>query len=116
VDASVAWPVAVSIATLLLGGLVAYVTVRRTASGRVGTSEAATLWAASEKMRGDLIARLDKVTEQRDRLMESHAATVIPALSAVNESLQRITESLAHLAAPPPPTGTASRRRYSGGG
>ena len=85
-----------AVVVAIFGGLVTWLTVRRTASGKIGTSEAATLWAASEAMRADLTARLDKVTDQRDRLLESQTATVIPMLTGINESLRQITESLAN--------------------
>lgn len=79
------------------GGGTAWLISRRSSSGKIGTSEAATLWAASEKMRADDRAQLDKVTEQRDRLMDSQTALVIPMLSGINESLRQITGSLAAL-------------------
>lgn len=78
-----------------LAALVNWLAGRRTASGKIGTSQAETLWAASEKMRADTAAQLDKVTEQRDRLMESQTALLIPMLTGINESLHQITESLA---------------------
>jgi hypothetical protein len=88
---------AVATAIVILGGLAAWLTVRRTASGKIGTSEAATLWAAQEKFRADTLTRLDKVTEQRDRLLESQTAVLIPIVTGLNDSLRAITESLARL-------------------
>jgi hypothetical protein len=95
VDAGI-YAAAGAVVVAILGALVTWLTVRRTASGKIGTSEAATLWAASEKMRADTTARLDKVTDQRDRLIESQTALLIPLLTGINESLRQITESLAN--------------------
>jgi hypothetical protein len=94
---SAAIAVAVSVAIVILGALGTWLTVRRTASGKIGTSEAATLWAAQEKFRADTLLRLDKVTEQRDRLLESQTSVLIPLVTGLNESLRAITESLARL-------------------
>jgi hypothetical protein len=87
----------VGVAVVILGALITWLTVRRTASGKIGTSEAATLWAAQEKFRADTLLRLDKVTEQRDRLLESQTSVLIPLVTGLNESLRAITESLARL-------------------
>jgi len=63
--------------------IVTYVVARRTTSGRVETSEAATLWAASEQMRKEL----------RDELVAARAQVI--ELLRQNESLHRqITELL----------------------
>ena len=61
---------AVAAAVVILGALGTWLAVRRTASGRIGTSEAAILW------------------EQ---------AQVIPALTVISASLRQITDSLARL-------------------
>ena len=82
---------------LLTGGALTWLTSRRASSGKIGTSEAGTLWAASEKMRAETTAQLDKVTEQRDRLIESQTSLVIPALAGINESLRQITDALARM-------------------
>jgi hypothetical protein len=88
---------AVAIAVVVLGGLVTWLTVRRTASGKIGTSEAAVLWEQAQAMRAELVAHRDKAIEQRDRLMESQTALLIPMLTGINGSLQQITESLAQI-------------------
>lgn len=92
----------VAIVVVVLGGMVTWLTVRRTASGKVGTSEASVLWEQAQAMRTELVAHRDKaieqrdrLMEQRDRLMESQTALVIPMLTGINESLRQITESLA---------------------
>jgi hypothetical protein len=87
----------IAIAIVILGGGVTWLTVRRTASGRIGTSEAAVLWEQAQAMRAELVAQRDKAIEQRDRLIESQASQVIPALTGINASLRQITESLARL-------------------
>ena len=88
---------AIALAVVILGGVVTWLTVRRTASGKIGTSEAAVLWAQAQTMRAELVAQRDKAMEQRDRLIESQAAQVIPALTIISTSLRQITDSLARL-------------------
>jgi hypothetical protein len=88
---------AVGIGVVLLGALAAWLTVRRTASGKIGTSEAAVLWEQAQAMRAELVAQRDRAAEQRDRLMDAQAAQVGPALMLITQSLQHIGESLARL-------------------
>jgi hypothetical protein len=88
---------AVAASVVILGALATWLAVRRTASGKVGTSEAAVLWAQAQAMRAELVAQRDKAIEQCDRLIESQTAQVIPALAGINVSLQQIAESLARL-------------------
>jgi hypothetical protein len=99
VDAGI-YAAAGAVVVAILGGLVTWLTVRRTASGKISTTDAGTLWAASEKMREETIAQLTVVTAQRDRLIESQTALLIPMLTGINESLRQITESLARLGGP----------------
>lgn len=84
-----------AVAVAILSGVITWLTVRRTSSGKVGTSEAAVLWEQAQAMRAELIAQRDKAIEQRDRLMESQTALLIPMLTGINESLRQITSSLA---------------------
>lgn len=79
------------------GGFATYFVSRRTAGGRVGTSEASVLWQQAQKMRAELEAQRDKAVEQRDRLIESQTSQVLPVLLALSDSLRQITESLARL-------------------
>ncbi len=88
---------AVGIGVIILGGLVAWLTVRRTASGKIGTSEASVLWEQAQAMRAELVAQRDKAMEQRDRLIDSQTAAIIPALTLITASLHAITDSLARL-------------------
>lgn len=85
-----------------VGGLATYLVSRRSASGRISTSEAAVLWEQAQKMRAELEAQRDKAAEQRDRLIESQASQVLPVLQLVIDSLRQITESLARLEKRPP--------------
>jgi hypothetical protein len=89
--------VAVAVGVIILGALTAWLTVRRTASGKIGTSEASVLWEQAQAMRAELVAQRDKAMEQRDRLIESQSAAIIPALALITQSLHHIGESLARL-------------------
>ncbi len=80
-----------------LSGLLGHWLARRAASGKVATSEATVLWDQAQKMRAELVAQRDKAEEQRDRLIESQSAQVLPVLQLVIDSLRQITESLARL-------------------
>jgi hypothetical protein len=48
-------------------------------------------------MRAELESQRDKAEGQRDRLIESQSAQVLPVLQLVIDSLRQITESLARL-------------------
>jgi hypothetical protein len=48
-------------------------------------------------MRAELQGQVEKVTEQRDRLIDSQSSQVLPVLNLIIQSLQQITGSLARL-------------------
>jgi hypothetical protein len=75
-------------------GFVAWLGLRRKGSGKIGTSEAGTLWSASESMRTTLTTQLEKAEVQRDRLIEAQAGQVLPMMSAVNESMRTLAASI----------------------
>jgi hypothetical protein len=75
-------------------GFVAWLGLRRKGSGKIGTSEAGTLWSASESMRTTLTEQLAKAEAQRDRLIEAQAGQVLPMMSAVNESMRALAASI----------------------
>jgi hypothetical protein len=52
-----------------LAAAIAYFVARRQHSGRIETTEAATLWAASEAMRHDLMARNTALEKKVDELL-----------------------------------------------
>lgn len=78
-------------------GLATYLVSRRSSSGRIATSEASVLWEQAQKMRAEMQSERDKAIEQRDRLITSQSAQVLPVLQLVIDSLHQITESLARL-------------------
>lgn len=87
---------AVSVALVTgVTGLAVYFTNRRTASGKVETSEASVLWQQSQDMREMLLAQLGKAEEQRDRLIEAYTGQTLPMLAAINASLQDLTGAVA---------------------
>jgi hypothetical protein len=88
-----------SLAVLLSGVTITWLTIRRAASGKISTTEARVLWEQAQEMRAELIGQRDKAIEQRERLIESQASAIIPALEGLNKSLWQITESLARLEA-----------------
>ncbi len=79
----------------IVGGASTYMLRRRSASGKVGTSEATVLWAQAQEMRAMLLAEKVQAEAQRDRLIESHTTQMLPMLSAINETLRQTSVTLA---------------------
>ena len=79
------------------GGIVTYLARRRGTTGTTNTSDAAVLWAQAQIMRAELQEQVEKVSQQRDRLIESQSSQVLPVLNLIIQSLQQITGSLARL-------------------
>jgi trans-2-enoyl-CoA reductase len=84
-------------AAVIIGGIIAYLLRRRGTTGRVATSDAATLWAQSQEMRTQLIAEKTKAEDQRDRILAIQASQVVPVLASTAESLKQILAALAVL-------------------
>jgi hypothetical protein len=76
------------------GALSAYLISRRTASGRVDTSQADQLWGAMQQLNEMTQARLVRAEDQRDRLIESYTNGIVPALGEINAGLRLITEAV----------------------
>jgi uncharacterized protein HemX len=66
----------------------------RTTSGDIQTSDAATLWAQSQAILAQQAASLAKAEEQRDRLMALQSNTLLPTMTATNETMILMKESL----------------------
>lgn len=87
---------AVSVALVTaVSGVAVYLGQRRSASGKVETTEAAILWQQSQDMREMLLAQLSKAEEQRDRLIEAYTHQMFPMLESVNTGLQDLTAAVA---------------------
>jgi hypothetical protein len=84
-----------TVAGSIVGGVSAYLLRRRSASGRVSTSEATILWAQAQEMRAMLFAEKEQAEAQRDRLIESHTTQMLPMLTAINETLRQTSLTLA---------------------
>jgi len=84
-------------ACAVAGGVIAYFLRRRGASGKIGTSDAATLWAQSQEMRAQLLAGKARAEDQRDRLLAIQASQVVPVLTSTAESLTQILAALGAL-------------------
>jgi hypothetical protein len=84
----------VTIAAVAFGGLATWLAARRRASGKIGTSDAADLWSESRAIRDLLATQLEKVEQQRDRLIESQAGQVLPALGGLSASLSDIAQAI----------------------
>ena len=80
------------VSTLAVVGSIyaAYLSNRRTASGRVGTSNAEVLWQQSQAMYEAVLRERDDARAQRDKLMSAQADQVIPILSAVLQAVQQM--------------------------
>jgi esterase/lipase len=91
----------ITVAGIVGGYLLRYFVQRANNRGRVSTSAAETLWAQAQAMREMLLdekqkteEQLNKVAEQRDRLLDSHATQILPMLSAINDSLEQIASGI----------------------
>jgi biopolymer transport protein ExbB/TolQ len=80
-----------------VGGVVTYLLRQRGTTGTTRTSDAAVLWEQAQVMRAELTEALEKMTAQRDKIMQAQESQVLPVLSAIGESLKQITASLARL-------------------
>jgi hypothetical protein len=87
--------IVVSAATGLAGHLLG----RRSASGRVGTSEAAVLWQQAQDMRTMLLAEKQKAEEQRDKFIESYSQQIVPALATLSALIEGLSRSVAEAVA-----------------
>jgi hypothetical protein len=67
-----------------------YLIHRRTATGKVGASEASILWQQAQDMRTMLMAEKSKAEEQRDRMIDVQISSALPALKLMGESLESV--------------------------
>lgn len=88
----------VTVAVAVAGGcstLLGHWLARRSASGRVSTSEAAVLWEQSQDMRAMLLTEKAKAEEQRDRLIEAYTTQVFPVLAEIRAAMDLLTRAVA---------------------
>ena len=89
-----------AIAAVVLAPLITYIGVTRKLSGKITTSEASDLWAASDKLRGDYRADNDQLrvrlgaAEERIARMESDAELLRRANRTLEETCNRLTAEL----------------------
>jgi esterase/lipase len=91
----------ITVAGIVGGYLLRFFVQRGDHKGKVSTSAAETLWQQAQAMREMLLAekqkteeQLDKVAEQRDRLLDSHATQILPMIAAINDSLEKIAAGI----------------------
>jgi hypothetical protein len=87
----------VTAAAVVIGGIIAYLLRRRSTTGRVATSDAATLWDQSQKMYAQVLAEKTRAEDQRDRVMAIQSSQVLPVLTATDESLRQILAALGQI-------------------
>lgn len=76
------------------GGWTSWFIARRKTSGMAKTSDAETLWQQAAGMREWQQAQIDKLAEQRDKLIDSQSSQIIPLLSSVNSILKSLGETI----------------------
>jgi len=81
----------------ITGGVVTYILRRRETTGTTRTSEATVLWDQAQKMRAELTSQIERLTEQRDRLIELQTSQTVPVLHMIIDALKEITDSLARI-------------------
>ena len=84
-----------------LGYVFKYWSDRRNNSGQIETSSADVIWQQSQNLHDMLMkqnenerADKERAEKQRDRLIESQAGHVVPALTALNQSMDSIYEMM----------------------
>lgn len=77
-----------------LTGLAGHWLARRSASGKVSTSEASVLWEQSQDMRHVTLDQLKAAEEQRDRLIAAYTEQVLPLLTTVSQLVRDQSISL----------------------
>jgi len=87
----------VTAAAVIIGGIIAYLLRRRSSTGRVATSDAATLWAQSQQMYTQMLEAKTRAEDQRDRVLAIQASQVMPVLTATDESLRQILAALGQI-------------------
>lgn len=87
----------VTAAAVIIGGIIAYLLRRRGTTGRVATSDAATLWAQSQTMYAQMLEAKTRAEDQRDRVLAIQASQVMPVLTATGESLKQILAALGQI-------------------
>jgi hypothetical protein len=87
----------ITAAAAVIGGIIAYLLRRRGQTGRVATSDAATLWAQSQQMYAQMLEAKTRAEDQRDRVLAIQASQVMPVLTATDESLRQILAALAQI-------------------
>lgn len=87
----------VTAAAVIIGSIIAYLLRRRSSTGRVATSDAATLWAQSQQMYAQVLAEKTRAEDQRDRMMAIQSSQVIPVLTTTDESLRQILAALGQI-------------------
>jgi hypothetical protein len=87
----------ITAAAVIIGGIIAYLLRRRGTTGRVATSDAATLWAQSQQMYTQVLAEKMRAEDQRDRVMAIQSSQVLPVLTATDESLRQILAALGQI-------------------
>ena len=84
-------------ASVVIAGVVAFAIRRRTTTGQVATSDAATLWAQSQQMYAQMLEAKTRAEDQRDRVLAIQASQVMPVLTATDESLKQILAALGQI-------------------
>lgn len=88
--------VAVGLVTAV-AGIAVYLANRRSAHGKVDTSEASVLWQQAQDMRTMLAAEKTRAEEQRDRLITAYTESIMPVLSRVNTAVIDLAENVAEI-------------------
>jgi hypothetical protein len=76
-------------------GVTAYLTSRRSASGKVATSEASVLWHQAQDMRLMLLTEKQKAEEQRDKFIDSYTGQILPMLTSINNLVKDLSVAVA---------------------
>jgi hypothetical protein len=85
--------IAVTVAGIV-SGVAGHLLGRRSASGRVSTSEASVLWDQSQDMRHSQEDRLARTEDQRDKLIAAYTTQVLPMLADISALVTGLTATV----------------------
>ena len=85
----------VTAAIFVVGAITAWITFRlrkRSQSGNIQTSEAGQLWTQTQSLITQLSADKAAAEAQRDKLLDSQSAQVLPLLTVMNDMLKQLIQ------------------------
>lgn len=93
------WVAIIALIAACVGPLIAYISANKKLSGKIGTSEAESLWAESASIREDYRARLDQANkrinalEERNTELERSHSKLVGEIAARDQIIDTVKEA-----------------------